>query len=57
MGTYFVNVTNLESLSKELIELDATIETLEREKLRAQVNKFHETKFKNRLKKFLLSHD
>lgn len=54
-GTYFVDDITLTDLSLALNKLASEIETLEGDKLRAQVNRFHEIKFKNKLKKFLES--
>jgi hypothetical protein len=54
-GTYFVDHLNLENLNTVLESLNQSIETLEGEKLRSQVNRFHETKFKNKLHKFINS--
>jgi hypothetical protein len=53
VGTYFVRDYSIDDLMKALQKLESEMESLEGDKLRAQVNRFHETKFKNKLNKFL----
>jgi hypothetical protein len=54
-GTYFINDLSLESLTAAMKNLESEQENLEGDKLRAQVNRFHETKFKNKLQAFINS--
>lgn len=56
VGTYFFNDQSIDELTSVLKKLNSSINTLEGEKLRAQVNRFHETKFKSKLKKFIDAH-
>jgi hypothetical protein len=55
IGTYFINDLSLEELSIALSDLDRTAESLVGANLRAQVDRFNESKFKMKLKAFIES--